>query len=250
MTDTNTDVEMISDNTQLIERETPFEIQTTNSSIGANETYNASTVPSHRWPCKSFSISNTTKTVIVSNETLFTDILAEMNTTHGCGLLLFYSPYCEFCANLAPLYNAIGRSYPDLAVMALDTQEAMGTAARYGVVGIPTVFFFYSGRPVAKFNQSRTPANFERFVKKLAGYTLEIPLNITKDDMDGPLNTRVMESRDYYMIFSVTFLSLFIGSKIFGKHLWQFVICIVEFVRRKLSEWTTRRVEENKEKED
>lgn len=219
----------------------------TNITTNGGETFNASSVPSHRWPCKTFNITNTSTTVIINNETLYSDILANMNSTHGCGLLLFYSPYCEFSTNLAPLYNAVGRSYPELAVMALDTQEAMGMAARYGVVGIPTVFFFYSGRPVAKFNRSRTPASFQKFIKELSGYLPVVPLNITEEDMDGPIVTRVKESRDYYMIFSISFLCLYIGCKIFGGRLLSCVVYLFEMIKERVNQWRSRGQEKEKE---
>lgn len=189
------------------------------SNEGNNTSVNISNLPSHKWPCKAFNITETPATVVLNNETDYTDILAKMNTTHGCGLLLFYSPYCEFCTNFAPLYNAIGRSYPELAVMAVDTLEAMGMAARYGVVGIPSVFFFYSGKPVSRYNRTRTAGDFEKFIKELAGYNPTVPLNVTAEDMDGPIITTVKESRDNYMIFSVTFLSLYLVSRLFGSYI-------------------------------
>ena len=178
-------------------------------------------VPSHRWPCKSFNITANASTVILNNETEYTSIFARMNSTHGCGLLLFYSPHCEFCTKLAPMYNALGRAYPDLAVMAINVEQAMRMAAGYGVVGIPTVFFFYSGRPVSKFNQSRDLASFQKFIQDLTGYTPSNggDLNITEADMNGPITTQVIESRDYYLIFSVVFLVTYIVLRFFGSKL-------------------------------
>jgi len=178
-------------------------------------------VPSHRWPCKSFNITANASTVILNNETEYTSIFARMNSTHGCGLLLFYSPHCEFCTKLAPMYNALGRAYPDLAVMAVNVEQAMRMAAGYGVVGIPTVFFFYSGRPVSKFNQSRDLASFQKFIQDLTGYSPSDggELNITEADMNGPITTQVIESRDYYLIFSVVFLVTYIVLRFFGSKL-------------------------------
>lgn len=186
---------------------------------GNNATLNTSSVPSHKWPCKAFNITELPATVVLNNETDYSDIFARMNTSHGCGLLLFYSPYCEFCTNLAPLYNAVGRSYPSLAVMAVDTLEAMGMAARYGVVGIPSIFFLYSGKAVSRYNRSRTPGDFQKFIKDLSGYTPTLLLNVTAADMNGPIGTTVKESRDYYMIFSVSFLCLYMVSRLFGAYI-------------------------------
>lgn len=223
----------------------------------------SSNVPSHRWPCKPFNITarnenntNTTFTghssaVIINNETEFSSIFARMNSTHGCGLLLFYSPHCEFCTNLAPLYNAVGRSYPDLAVMAVNVQETMRMAAGYGVVGIPTIFFFYSGRPVSKFNQSRNTASFRKFVRDLSGFEpITSDLNITDADREGPIETRVVETRDYYLMFSVCFLVLYLVFRFLGQKL--LAICMYAYDSIKSIDFWTRPTspEEEKEKTD
>ena len=223
------------------------------STTPQGDSNDTSNVPSHRWPCKRFNLTDeNSATYLVPNDTVYTEILARMNTTHGCGLLLFYSPYCEFCTNFAPLYNAIGRSYPDLAVMAFDAHESIALAARYGVVGIPSVFFFYSGRPVAKFNQSREAPLFEKFVKELSGFTPTVPLNVTDIDMEGPIGTKVIESRDYYLVFSICFLAFFLGSKLFGNYLLDFALYVFESLKRRVVDWFNRKSEPAvvKEKED
>ena len=35
-----------------------------------------------------------------------------------CALVLFYRAGCPFCADLAPSYNALGRAFPQLPVLA------------------------------------------------------------------------------------------------------------------------------------
>ena len=206
-----------------IEEETTQQENTTTSS---NDT---SSVPSHRWPCKSFNITSNASTVILNNETEYTSIFARMNSTHGCGLLLFYSPHCEFCTKLAPLYNALGRAYPDLAVMAVNVEEVMRMAAGFGVVGIPTIFFFYSGRPVSKFNQSRDEVSFQKFIQDLAGYSPlgGSALNISDADIEGPIKTQVIESRDYYLIFSSVFLATYLLLRCFGNKLLNILAHVV-----------------------
>lgn len=194
-----------------------------------------SNVPSHRWPCKPFNITtnSTSNALIINNETEYSQIFAKMNSTQGCGLLLFYSPHCEFCTTLAPLYNAVGRSYPDLAVMAVNVQETMRMAAGYGVVGIPTIFFFYSGRPVSKFNQSRTTDSFQKFIQDLAGFSpVTGTLNITDVDMEGPVHTKVIASTDYYLIFSVVFLISWLIIRFFGDHFVNIFMYFVSLLSR------------------
>jgi len=180
------------------------------------------------WDCKPFNITGVDKdenvsTVILRNETVISNVFDEMNKTQGCALVLFYSPYCHFCASISPLYNAVGRSYTDIAVIAIDAQEAMSMAARYGVFGIPTVFFFYNGKAVAKFNRSRTPGNVEGFVKRLSGFRSTTRIEILEMDKIGPLSSIALETTDYYMMFSITFLSLFIIGHLFGGYFKRFI---------------------------
>lgn len=193
-----------------------------------NNTFDANTnetspaeKPAIRWPCnplsntslhdlmtnndnKSFVIASSV--IIINNETTLGNLIAAMNRTKVCGLLLFYSPYCEFCTNLAPLYNAVGRSYRDILVIASDAQNVMGISAKYGIVGIPTILLFHSGKAVAKYNRSRTVSDFQAFILQLTGVRASIPFNITIADEVGPLTSMLKESRDYYLIFSICFI--------------------------------------------
>jgi len=175
--------------------------------------------PAIRWPCnpltnisidqlvKSDQESIDSSVIIINNETMLTNLISAMNRTKVCGLLLFYSPFCEFCTNLAPLYNAVGRSYKDILVIASDAQNVMGVSAKYGIVGIPTILLFHSGKAVAKYNRSRTAADFREFILQLTGVRPSIPLNVTQDDSLGPLTSTLKESRDYYLIFSICFIA-------------------------------------------
>jgi len=192
-----------------------------NATHGANLTINNSSKPNIRWPCKPYTILSTNESlspsvVIINNETTLGNVISSMNGTKECGVMLFYSPYCEFCTNLAPLYNAVGRSYSNLIVIASDAQKVMGMSARYGIVGIPTILLFYSGKAVAKYNRTRTVNDFEQFLKELTGLTPTIGLNITSDDELGPISSTPKESRDYYLIFSVSFVLVFVVGKLLG----------------------------------
>lgn len=192
-----------------------------NGTFSANLTAINSSKPNIRWPCKPYTMLSSNETlspsvVIINNETTLGNVISSMNGTKECGVMLFYSPYCEFCTNLAPLYNAVGRSYSNLIVIASDAQKVMGMSARYGIVGIPTILLFYSGKAVAKYNRSRTVKDFEQFIVELTGLTPSIGFNITSDDQLGPISSKPKESRDYYLIFSVAFVVIFIIGKLLG----------------------------------
>lgn len=205
-----------------------------------------SSKPTIRWPCNPLSnssimkflkrgnetmMTNFSSVLIINNETTLGHLISAMNRTKVCGLLLFYSPYCEFCTALAPLYNAVGRSFSDILIMAADAQNVMGISARYGIVGIPTVLFFHNGKAVAKYNRSTTAADFQYFILHLTGIVPTIPLNVTSDDRIGPLPSILKESRDYYLIFSICFL-VFLFIKSLSPYLKHFTVKCFEGVKR------------------
>ena len=54
------------------------------------------------------------------------ELLAQLGTRVNssivgpCTVVLFYAPWCLFCARLAPHYNALARAFPSLDVVAVD----------------------------------------------------------------------------------------------------------------------------------
>ena len=170
------------------------------------------TSQSHRYPCKPFNLTSAgnSSVIMINSDAAMTEILTQMNETKGCALVLFYSPYCEFSARIAPLYNAAGRSYPFMPVIALDAQSTIGMSARYGIVGIPTIILFYGGKAMGKFNGSRTVQHMHYFVKDNTGFDPIAMVNITEEDFKGPLSSIVKESSDYFLIFSTMFLLSFV----------------------------------------
>lgn len=79
-----------------------------------------------KWFCKGLngSQSNTSiynRVVIVNSDELLRQINSSNdNETDSCAIVLFYTNYCPFSAKLAPLYNALGRVYDNLPVLAID----------------------------------------------------------------------------------------------------------------------------------
>ncbi|XP_065682529.1 uncharacterized protein LOC105843094 isoform X1 [Hydra vulgaris] len=185
---------------------------------------------SHRYPCKPFNLTSTdnSSVIMINSDAAMTDILTQMNETKGCSLVLFYSPYCEFSARIAPLYNAVGRSYPLMPVIALDAQSTIGMSARYGIVGIPTIILFYSGKAMGKFNGSRTAQHMHYFVKDNTGFDPISIINITEEDFKGPLSSIVKESPDYFLIFSTVFLFLIVFWIICGSYIVEMCLAIYD----------------------
>lgn len=66
---------------------------------------------------------NTTAVVRVVNSTVLLELLSfdKNHTVSDCVLVMFYAPWCHFCAATAPHYNAVARAFPQLEVLAVDT---------------------------------------------------------------------------------------------------------------------------------
>ena len=66
---------------------------------------------------------NATAMVRVVNSTVLLELLSfdKNHSTSDCVLVMFYAPWCHFCAATAPHYNAVARAFPQLEVLAVDT---------------------------------------------------------------------------------------------------------------------------------
>ena len=55
---------------------------------------------------------------LVNNTALMS--LLTQNNTNTCAVVLFFAPWCQFCADVAPHFNALARVFPQLHVLAID----------------------------------------------------------------------------------------------------------------------------------
>src|SRR5580765_2897011 len=58
----------------------------------------------------------------------------------------FTAPWCGPCAAIAPALEELARE-AGVALVSLDVDENPETAARYGVLSLPTVILFAEGKP-------------------------------------------------------------------------------------------------------
>ena len=59
--------------------------------------------------------------VDIVNSTGLLHHLGAKNESEGrCAVVLFYAPWCMFCASIGPHYNALARAFPQLHVLAID----------------------------------------------------------------------------------------------------------------------------------
>jgi len=61
----------------------------------------------------------------------------------------FYSPTCPHCRRLTPIFERLSNEYADrLKFVMVDTSVESDLASGYGIMGVPTLKFICSGRPV------------------------------------------------------------------------------------------------------
>ena len=76
-----------------------------------------------KWLCSGRKMpENTSNTVLITDDVVALNWIngTVANATGRCTLVLFYARFCTFCANMAPLYNALGRAVSDIPIIALD----------------------------------------------------------------------------------------------------------------------------------
>ena len=62
-------------------------------------------------------------------------------------LVDFWAPWCGPCRIIAPHLEELNNERDDLTVVKLNTDENPETAAKYGIMSIPTLILFKNGQP-------------------------------------------------------------------------------------------------------
>ncbi|XP_028907489.1 thioredoxin domain-containing protein 15 [Ornithorhynchus anatinus] len=128
-----------------------------------------------------------------------------------CTLVLFYTPWCRFSANLAPHFNSLPRAFPALYFLALDASQHSSLSTRFGTVAVPNILLFQGAKPMARFNHTdRTLETLKAFIFNQTGIEAKNDVVVTEDDRIGPLPSTLTKSVDWLLVFSLLFLVSFI----------------------------------------
>ena len=80
-------------------------------------------------------------------------------------LVDFWAPWCGPCRVVAPVLEEIAQQRDDLRIVKLNVDENQQTAAKFGVLSIPTMILFKNGAPaktiIGAYPKKRLEAELE-----------------------------------------------------------------------------------------
>ncbi|KAF7490037.1 Thioredoxin domain-containing protein 15 [Sarcoptes scabiei] len=153
------------------------------------------------------------------NQTQFEGKQSDYNETEAiqsnqCSIVIFFYNQCRFSEAAAPKFNALGRLFPQLYVIAIDAYYHYSVTIRFGISGVPSIYLLHNGRPVAKYN--KTEITLDGLAEFIKAFTLIEPyssstnesnpsLVVIESDSEGPLVIVIENRTNYLLVFSWIF---------------------------------------------
>eukprot|EP00062_Callorhinchus_milii_P015876 gi/632966581/ref/XP_007899497.1/ PREDICTED: thioredoxin domain-containing protein 15 [Callorhinchus milii] len=140
------------------------------------------------------------------------DLMEFLNANGSdCSIVLFYTPWCRFSADLGPHFNVLPRAFPSLQFLALDASQHSSLSTRFGTVAVPNILLFQGVKPMARFNQTeRTLSTLKAFIFNQTGIEADGTVKMTEQDLNGPLPSVAVRGIDWLLGFSVLFVFAFL----------------------------------------
>lgn len=77
-------------------------------------------------------------------------------------LVDFWAAWCPPCRAMVPILDALAAERDDLRVVGVNVEASPQTAARYGVLSMPTFLLFRDGQPVLSLVGARSRRRLEQ----------------------------------------------------------------------------------------
>lgn len=115
------------------------------------------------------------------------DIVETTSVQNCCAVVLFYAPWCTFSVQFARKFNALGRSFDSLPILAVDLAENDPYVQSNSLCGwynfilwyyrykyilayLPLVAFYYRGKTLFKFNLESSFEELRDTITNITGF--------------------------------------------------------------------------------
>lgn len=80
----------------------------------------------------------------------------------------FWAPWCAPCRIVSPIIEELGKEYlGKVKVGKLNVDDNPQTAAKYGIMSIPSILMFKKGEPVKTIIGAQSKENFKRGIEEV-----------------------------------------------------------------------------------
>jgi len=93
----------------------------------------------------------------------------EIEDHKGVAFVDFWAPWCAPCMMMAPIFEKVGKKFPQVKFCKVNTTENMQKASELGVTGIPCIIIFKDGKEVDRIVGLRQEGSLEEVVRKHSG---------------------------------------------------------------------------------
>ncbi|MDX6727383.1 MAG: thioredoxin 1 [Baekduia sp.] len=103
-------------------------------------------------------MSSTTAVLQATDDTFAAEVLESELPV----LVDFWAAWCPPCRVMHPILDQLAAERDDLRIVSIDVEANQATAARYGVLSMPTFLVFHHGEPVLQLVGSRPRRRLEQ----------------------------------------------------------------------------------------